>query len=69
MPGRNSLYSMIVNMVSVGDLSEFCKLIFTWQAMSLNPERLQGGYSLLFVVSLSCHILLINLATTTKILG
>lgn len=42
------------------DLCEFCKLIFAWQATSVNHEKLQGAYSLLSVVFLSCHILLIN---------
>lgn len=66
MPGRNSLYSMIVNMVSVYDFCEFCELAFACQATILNLEKLQGAYSMWFVVLLSHHILLTNLAAKTK---
>lgn len=65
MPGRNSLYSMIVNTVSVCDSCEFYKLIFAWQATSLNLEKLQGAYSLLSVVLLFFHNLT-NQAAKTK---
>lgn len=41
MPGRSSLYSMIANMVSVCYLNEFCKLVFIWQLILLNLEKLE----------------------------
>ena len=41
MPGRSSLYSMIASMVSVCYLHEFCKLVFIWQLILLNLEKLE----------------------------
>ena len=41
MPGRSSLYSMTASMVSVCYLHEFCKLVFIWQLILLNLEKLE----------------------------